>query len=149
MRRLAGILATLGLLFGLLPVVGPAALAVPCGNPKVTLYENVNAGGDFITYCNAKGNADLRTHPHVPAGTCETLFNQPGDTWDNCVSSIKPVLGAGVCLYLYNAINYQGFYRAFAGPLDGSQVFSWFLTDNDVLSSFRFKNKVGGVCPAR
>ena len=145
MRRMVTILATLGLLLGALPVVTPAALAVPCGGPKVILYEDVNAGGDSITYCNGNGNADLKTHPHVPAGTCETLYDQPGDTWDNCVSSVTPILGAGSCLYLYNAVNFQGFYRMFAGPLN--QNFSWYLTDNDVLTSFRFKNKVGNVCP--
>lgn len=146
MRRLVGILATLGLLLGTVPLVSPA-MAVPCGGPKVTLYENVSAGGDSITYCNGAGNADLRTHPHVPAGTCETLFDQPGDTWDNCVSSIRITMGAGWCLYLYSGVNHQGFYRSWGGPLDG-HLQSWFATDNDILTSFRFKQKVGGVCPA-
>ena len=147
-RRLVVILSFAALLAAIVPAVGPAAvLAVPCGNPKVVLYEDGGGGGDSITYCNGKGNADLRTHPHVPAGDCRATFDPPGDTWNDCVSSYRPTIPAGSCLYLYRDVGHTAPMGVVSGPVNGA-LFNLTLLNNDVLSSFRWKAKVGGVCPA-
>lgn len=105
MRRLIAILAMLLLTLTFAPTVnaGTQGSCASGDTTKVYAYENAigdhSDGDDMLYICGNVTN--LSSISHTLAGTCKTTFG-PGDTWNDCISSVTPFVPTGqmLCMYL-------------------------------------------------
>ena len=95
MKRLITLFTTLGLLAGMFAFAVPASATVDATEVCVSLYENINGGGDTIQWCDfvpsgaGLHDTDLSNNTSGLSGGCtDAAWPYPG-SWNDCVSSAR------------------------------------------------------------
>ncbi len=118
MRRIrvlvvATILTMSGLAVGM---VGPLAVTAACSDNHISLYVNANGGGVGQSFCLESGG-NLPNLGAIP-GTCV------GNTWNDCVSSVKVSLGWTQCFATYSNANYTTLMAKYWGQIGPDTLYN-------------------------
>jgi hypothetical protein len=113
MRKIA--ISVLGalLVFGVIPTVLAADQGTGCPTDpeRVRFYENTIAdnsdGDDTVIFCGL-GASDLSQISHTVSGQCKSNGIRFDDSWNDCISSLYPVVPVGRVLCLYGGANFTG-----------------------------------------
>jgi hypothetical protein len=146
MRKLSA-LVTAGLLA--LAFVIPTQAAdqgtnCPTDPERVRFYENnigdTSDGNDTVIFCGL-GASDLNQIAHTVPGLCKSSNILFGDYWNDCISSLYPIIPVGRVLCLYGGSNFTSYSVEFDHSKTGSR---WNLGSgqglNDGLSSWHYLN---------
>jgi hypothetical protein len=113
MRKIAIPVLALLLNFGFsAPVLaGDQGTSCPTDPERVRFYENnigdTSDGNDTVIFCGT-GASDLNQIEHTLPGLCKSDNLLLGDYWNDCISSLYPIIPSGRVLCLYGSANFQG-----------------------------------------